>query len=72
MNIAERQSPILSTCADGVLRLSMNRPLARNALSGALIEALSGAFAMAAADENLHVVILAAEGRTFCAGHDLK
>ncbi len=50
----------------------MNRPKALNALSGELIEALSAAFADAAADEGVRVVILRGAGRAFCSGYDLS
>jgi enoyl-CoA hydratase len=55
-----------------VRRLTMNRPKALNALSGELIEALSAAFADAAADEGVRVVILRGAGRAFCSGYDLS
>ena len=49
----------------------MNRPKALNALSGELIDALSAAFADAAVDERVRVVILRGAGRAFCSGYDL-
>jgi len=55
-----------------VLRLSLNRPSARNALSSALMGALANALEAAAADTGVRVVIIAAEGSVFSAGHDLK
>ena len=55
-----------------VRRLTMNRPKALNALSGELIEALSAAFADAAVDERVRVVILRGAGRAFCSGYDLS
>jgi enoyl-CoA hydratase len=54
-----------------VRRLTMNRPKALNALSGELIDALSAAFADAAVDERVRVVILRGAGRAFCSGYDL-
>jgi enoyl-CoA hydratase len=54
-----------------VRRLTMNRPKTLNALNGALVEAVSGAFAEAAVAESVHVVILRGSGRAFCAGYDL-
>lgn len=50
----------------------MNRPKALNALSGELIDALSTAFANAADDERVRVVILRGAGRAFCSGYDLS
>lgn len=56
----------------GILRLTLNDPSRRNALSEAMLESLATAFADAATDPAVRVVILAAEGPAFCAGHDLK
>ena len=56
----------------GVLRLRLNRPDARNALSAALMTALDAALAAAADDSAVHVIILAGAGPAFCAGHDLR
>ncbi len=56
----------------GVVTLTLNRPAAFNALSQALLSALQAALDRLAADETVRVVVLAAAGRAFCAGHDLK
>ncbi len=56
----------------GVVTLTLNRPDAFNSLSEAMLEALQSQFASFADDETVRVVILAANGRAFCAGHDLK
>jgi enoyl-CoA hydratase/carnithine racemase len=58
--------------ADGVRRLVLNRPQARNALSTAMMQALLGAFERAGKDSRTRVVVIAGNGRTFCAGHDLR
>ena len=55
-----------------MLRLTLNRPGARNALSSALMGALPDALEAAAADTSVRVVIIAAEGPVFSSGHDLK
>ena len=55
-----------------VLRLTLNRPTARNALSIALTAALARALDAAAADSSVRAVIIAAQGPAFCAGHDLR
>jgi enoyl-CoA hydratase/carnithine racemase len=52
--------------------LTLNRPEARNSLSEGLIAALSHALAAIADDRSARVVVLAANGPAFCAGHDLK
>ena len=56
----------------GILRLTMNRPAQRNALSEALIAALQEAIDGAAADPAVRAVVIAAAGPAFSAGHDLK
>jgi enoyl-CoA hydratase/carnithine racemase len=55
-----------------IATLTLNRPAARNALSMGLMEALDAALAAIADDNSVHVVILAANGPAFCAGHDLR
>ena len=55
---------------DGVATLVLNRPEKRNALNGALVEAL-GAALDRAADEEARVVLLRGEGPDFCSGADL-
>ena len=58
--------------ADGILRLTLNDMGRRNALSEAMLEALGTAFAQAGQDPAVRVIVLAANGPAFCAGHDLK
>ncbi|MCB5198470.1 enoyl-CoA hydratase [Loktanella sp. TSTF-M6] len=58
--------------ADGILRLTLNDPARRNALSEEMLAQLAAAFAGAAADPAVRVIVLAAKGPAFCAGHDLK
>ena len=55
----------------GVVRLTMNRPEAFNALSEALLDALQDALA-SIAQTDARVVVIEGAGRAFCAGHDLK
>jgi enoyl-CoA hydratase/carnithine racemase len=57
---------------EGVATLTLNRPEQLNLLTGEMIDALAGALAAIAADESVRVVVLAAAGRAFSAGHDLK
>lgn len=56
----------------GIATLTLNDPGRLNALSDAMIAALSAEFDRLAADRATRVVILRGEGRAFCAGHDLK
>jgi len=58
--------------ASGVLRLTLNDVGRRNALSEAMLTELGAAFDAAGADQAVRVVVLAANGPAFCAGHDLK
>ncbi|MDM7932736.1 enoyl-CoA hydratase [Tabrizicola sp.] len=57
---------------DGILRLNLNDTRRRNALSEAMLARLASAFAEAGANPSVRVVVLAATGPAFCAGHDLK
>jgi enoyl-CoA hydratase/carnithine racemase len=57
---------------EGVLRLTLNRPGARNALSMALTSALAEALERAGGDPKSRVVVIAGTGPGFCAGHDLR
>lgn len=59
------------TRARDVVTVSLARPQARNALSGALLAELTRAFEDAAPDASVRVVVLAGEGKDFCAGADL-
>ncbi|HEY2276368.1 MAG TPA: enoyl-CoA hydratase-related protein, partial [Steroidobacteraceae bacterium] len=56
----------------GVVTLTLNRPQAYNALSEALLGALQRELDALAGDESVRVMVLAAEGKAFCAGHDLR
>jgi enoyl-CoA hydratase/carnithine racemase len=56
----------------GVVTLTLNRPQAFNALSEGLLDALQAALDRVAADGSVRVVVIAAAGKAFCAGHDLK
>jgi len=56
----------------GVLTLTLNRPAAFNALSEELLAELQQEFARITEDGTVRVVVLAAAGKAFCAGHDLK
>ena len=58
--------------ARGAVTLTLNRPQAYNALSEALLAALQRELDSIAGDEAVRVVVLAAEGKAFCAGHDLR
>ncbi len=57
---------------DGVLTLTMNRPEARNAMSGPMMEALREAVHRAAVDSAVRCLVLTGAGGAFCAGGDVK
>ncbi|WP_299193974.1 enoyl-CoA hydratase [uncultured Erythrobacter sp.] len=57
---------------DGILRLTLNDADRRNALSERMMADLTAAIAEAGADAAVRVIVLAANGPAFCAGHDLK
>ncbi|AWI80953.1 MAG: enoyl-CoA hydratase [Betaproteobacteria bacterium HGW-Betaproteobacteria-13] len=56
----------------GVTTLTLNRPMQFNSLSKAMLETLLTEIDAIAADKSVRVVVLAGEGKAFCAGHDLK
>ncbi len=62
----------IETDARGVATLWLARPDKHNALSGRMIDELTAAAAQLGADDAVRVVVLAAEGKSFCAGGDLK
>ena len=70
---AELSPPVLHTCdARGVHSLVLNRPATFNALSEEMLAALQIAFDAIAQDESARIVVLSAQGKAFCAGHNLK
>ena len=66
--------PVLlrSDDARGVTTLTLNRPLAFNALNESLLTALQTQLDQLAKEPGLRVLVMAANGQAFCAGHDLK
>ena len=56
----------------GVVTLTMNRPAVYNALSEAMLDALQAALDRVADDERVRAVVIAAAGKAFCAGPDVK
>jgi 2-(1,2-epoxy-1,2-dihydrophenyl)acetyl-CoA isomerase len=63
---------LLESFADGVATLTMNRPEARNALSGEMNTALAVAIRRCAADPEVRCLVLTGAGGAFCAGGDVK
>ncbi|MFX7507272.1 enoyl-CoA hydratase/isomerase family protein, partial [Acinetobacter baumannii] len=66
------QDLLLRHDAQGITTLTLNRPAHFNALSEAMLEALQAQLDALAQDPQVRCVILAANGRAFCAGHDLR
>jgi len=57
---------------NGVAYVTLNRPAQFNSLSRTMLEALLAELDAIAGDASVRVVVLAGEGKAFCAGHDLK
>jgi enoyl-CoA hydratase/carnithine racemase len=73
MNAPVRKMPVLlRENLDDIAVLTLNRPDARNSLSEALIATLTDTLRSIADDRTVRVVVLAAKGPGFCAGHDMK
>jgi enoyl-CoA hydratase/carnithine racemase len=72
VHAAADASPLLRSDSGRIVTLTLNRPAARNALSEALIDALSGELDRIAEDPAVRVVLVTAEGSVFSSGHDLK
>jgi len=62
----------IATDSRGIARLTLSRPEKHNTLSGRMIDELTEAAARLGADPEVRVVVLAAEGESFCAGGDLE
>ncbi|MDP2259013.1 MAG: enoyl-CoA hydratase-related protein [Caulobacter sp.] len=63
---------LIETFEDGIATLTLNRPEARNALTGELLAALSAAAPRLALDPKVRVVVITGAGGAFCAGGDVK
>jgi enoyl-CoA hydratase/carnithine racemase len=66
--------PLLLSRRDGrgVVTLTLNRPQAFNSLSEGMLAALQTELDLLAKDDGVRVLVIAASGKAFCAGHDLK
>ena len=56
----------------GILRLTLNDPKNKNALSTQMMESLISAIENASIDNGIRVIIIASKGNVFCSGHNLK
>ncbi len=72
--MSENNEPLILNTRDarGVVTLTLNRPQAFNSLSQGLLAALQAELDRLKDDTSARVVVLAASGKAFCAGHDLK
>jgi len=66
------QPYVLRDDRDGICTLTLNRPQQMNLLTSEMLAALQSAFNEISSNSKIRVVILAAAGKGFCAGHDLK
>jgi enoyl-CoA hydratase/carnithine racemase len=71
-NPQAQEAILLREDRDGVCTLTMNRPQQMNLLTTDMLSALQNELDLLKADPKIRVVILAALGKGFCAGHDLK
>jgi enoyl-CoA hydratase/carnithine racemase len=73
MSQSTTESPyVLLSRAEGVVTLTLNRAEKFNPLSEEMLTALQAALDGIASDSSVRLVVLAASGKAFCAGHDLK
>jgi len=72
MNAPTTEPLVLSAREDAILRLTLNRAGARNALSQGLMSALQQQLDAAASQKAVRVIVIAANGPAFSSGHDLK
>src|SRR5688572_779500 len=66
------QPYVLREERDGICTLTLNRPQQMNLLTSGMLSSLQNAFQAIRDDKSIRVVVLAANGKGFCAGHDLK
>jgi len=67
------EAPVLVDVADGVARVTLNRPAVRNALNPAMLTGLDAALRRLEDDPGARAIVLRGAGdRAFCAGADLK
>ncbi|MEC8347319.1 MAG: enoyl-CoA hydratase-related protein, partial [Pseudomonadota bacterium] len=71
-NIDTGTEDLLANLQEGVLTITLNRPEARNAMSGAMTTALAQQLANAELNTQVRCVVLTGSGKGFCAGGDVK
>lgn len=72
-SVQATDSPLVLRESQGaVVRLTLNRPQQFNALSVAMMDALSAELKQIGQDTSIRVIVIAGSGKAFCAGHDLN
>lgn len=71
-NVDTGTNDLLADLSDGVLTLTLNRPEARNAMTGEMNIALGESLAKAEFDPDVRCIVLTGAGKGFCAGGDVK
>ena len=71
MTNSESQIVLLAS-ADGIARITLNRPEKRNALNSELIEALKDALRRSCGGREVRAIVLSGAGSDFCSGADLS
>ena len=70
--VPQAEPVLLRELKEGVATLTLNRPQQMNLLTAEMLAALQSALEDLAKDREARVVVIAASGKGFCAGHDLK
>jgi enoyl-CoA hydratase/carnithine racemase len=63
---------IITECSEGVLRVELNRPEKRNAMTASMYKMLADVFNEAVGDERIRAVLWHGAGEAFCAGNDVE
>ena len=70
--VLKSEDPVVREDDAGICTLTLNRPQQMNLLTSEMLSALQSSLEGISGDDRVRVVILAAAGKGFCAGHDLK
>ena len=70
--VSESEALVLREDNEGLVTLTLNRPRQFNALSEEVLAALQEELDRIAEDQQARLVVIAGNGKAFCAGHDLK
>ena len=63
---------IVTECSEGILRVELNRPTKKNAMTSSMYVTLANVFNDASKDERIRVVLWHGAGDSFCAGNDIE